>query len=121
MESRCGYSLDLSAAINDRAMFHADNAYYLKTAEIISHRWRTDTVSNTAFRGFGGPQGMIAIECAIDDAAFALGVDPLDLRLRNVYAPPDRALTPYGGFDRGRTYGSPRAKGRLPRAPRAHR
>ncbi len=96
LESRCGYSLDLSGAINDRAMFHADNAYYLKNAEIISHRWRTNTVSNTAFRGFGGPQGMLGIECAIDEAAFALGLDPLDLRLRNAYAPPDRAETPYG-------------------------
>ncbi|MEX0644372.1 MAG: molybdopterin cofactor-binding domain-containing protein, partial [Parvularculaceae bacterium] len=96
LESRCGYSLDLSAAINDRAMFHADNAYFLKNAEIVSHRYRTHTVSNTAFRGFGGPQGMIAIECAIDEAAFELEVDPLDLRLRNVYALPDRAKTPYG-------------------------
>ncbi len=96
LESRCGCSLDLSPAINNRAMFHADNAYYLKNAEIVSHRYRTDTVSNTAFRGFGGPQGMMAIECAMDDAAFQLGVDPLDIRLRNLYAAPDRNATPYG-------------------------
>lgn len=96
LESRCGYSADLSAAINDRAMFHADNAYFLKNAEIISHRYRTHTVSNTAFRGFGGPQGMIAIECAIDEAAFELSKDPLDIRLQNIYAAPDRNETPYG-------------------------
>jgi xanthine dehydrogenase large subunit len=96
LESRCGYSADLSAAINDRAMFHADNAYFLRNAEVVSHRYRTNTVSNTAFRGFGGPQGMLGIECALDEAAFALGVDPLDLRLRNLYAPPDRTETPYG-------------------------
>ncbi len=95
-ESRCGYSADLSAAINDRAMFHADNAYFLKNAEIVSHRYRTDTVSNTAFRGFGGPQGMIAIECAMDEAAFALGLDPFDIRIRNIYAAIDRNETPYG-------------------------
>lgn len=96
LESRCGYSADLSSAINDRAMFHADNAYFLKNAEINSRRYRTDTVSNTAFRGFGGPQGMLAIECAMDDAAFELGIDPYDIRLRNIYALPDRAATPYG-------------------------
>ncbi len=96
LKSRCGYSLDLSAAINDRAMFHCDNAYYLKNAEIVSHRYRTNTVSNTAFRGFGGPQGMIAIECAIDEFAFRAGVDPFDIRLRNIYAPPNRTETPYG-------------------------
>ncbi len=96
LESRCGYSADLSGAINDRAMFHSDNAYFLKNAEIHSYRYRTDTVSNTAFRGFGGPQGMIAIECAIDEAAFALGMDPLDIRLQNIYAAPDRDMTPYG-------------------------
>jgi xanthine dehydrogenase large subunit len=96
LESRCGCSLDLSSAINDRAMFHADNAYCLNNAEIVSHRYRTHTVSNTAFRGFGGPQGMMAVECAIDEAAFELGLDPLDVRLRNIYALPNRAETPYG-------------------------
>jgi len=96
LESRCGYSLDLSAAINDRAMFHADNAYYLKNADIVSRRYRTHTVSNTAFRGFGGPQGMLAIECALDHAAFELGLDPMDIRLRNIYAAPHRNETPYG-------------------------
>jgi xanthine dehydrogenase large subunit len=93
--SRCGYSADLSMAINDRAMFHSDNAYALPTAHIISHRWKTHTVSNTAFRGFGGPQGMIGIERAMDAIALELGKDPLDVRKANLYGVAgDR--TPYG-------------------------
>src|SRR5690606_32635378 len=60
--ARCGWSTDLSPAICDRAMFHADNAYYLPAVEIVSYRCRTNTVSNTAFRGFGGPQGMVGME-----------------------------------------------------------
>ncbi|MBB3997359.1 xanthine dehydrogenase molybdopterin binding subunit [Aureimonas pseudogalii] len=82
---RCGYSKDLSGAIADRAMFHADNAYDLKAARIHSRRLKTHTVSNTAFRGFGGPQGMVAIERAIDRIAFDLKLDPLDVRRRNFY------------------------------------
>ncbi|HEX7885067.1 MAG TPA: xanthine dehydrogenase molybdopterin binding subunit [Phenylobacterium sp.] len=93
--SRCGFSADLSHAINDRAMFHADNAYALQTAEIVSHRARTHTVSNTAFRGFGGPQGMMAIERALDAVALSLGKDPLDVRLANLYGVAGD-LTPYG-------------------------
>ena len=93
--SRCGHSADLSHAINDRAMFHADNAYALRSAEIISHRLRTHTVSNTAFRGFGGPQGMMAIERALDAVALELGKDPLDVRLANLYGV-SGDLTPYG-------------------------
>jgi len=93
--SRCGFSADLSHAINDRAMFHADNAYALQTAEIVSHRLRTNTVSNTAFRGFGGPQGMMAIERALDAVALSLGKDPLDVRLANLYGVAGD-LTPYG-------------------------
>jgi xanthine dehydrogenase large subunit len=92
--SRCGFSADLSHAINDRAMFHADNAYALPTAEIVSHRTRTHTVSNTAFRGFGGPQGMMAIERGLDAVAIALGKDPLDVRLANLYGVAGD-LTPY--------------------------
>jgi xanthine dehydrogenase large subunit len=76
-------------------MFHADNAYCLQTAEIVSHRLRTHTVSNTAFRGFGGPQGMMAIERALDAAALSLGKDPLDVRLANLYGV-SGDLTPYG-------------------------
>jgi xanthine dehydrogenase large subunit len=95
LASRCGYSADLSAAINDRAMFHADNAYYLPAAHIRSKRMKTHTVSNTAFRGFGGPQGMVAIERVLDDIACTLAIDPLDVRKRNFYGP-GRDMTPYG-------------------------
>ncbi len=95
LASRCGYSADLSGAINDRAMFHADNAYYLPAARITTRRMKTNTVSNTAFRGFGGPQGMLAIERALDHIAWTLGIDPLDLRKRNLYGP-GRDVTPYG-------------------------
>jgi len=95
MASRCGRSTDLSPAINDRAMFHADNCYFLGHSSIKSHRCKTHTVSNTAFRGFGGPQGMIGIEYVIDDIARALGKDPNKVRLKNLYGE-GRDTTPYG-------------------------
>lgn len=91
----CGCSPDLSDAIVDRAMFHADNAYYLPAAHIVGHRAFTNTVSHTAFRGFGGPQGMMIIERAMDDIARAVGADPLDVRKHNLYRGPDRNITPY--------------------------
>ncbi|MBA56459.1 MAG: xanthine dehydrogenase molybdopterin binding subunit [Pseudomonadales bacterium] len=91
----CGCSPDLSDAIVDRAMFHADNAYYLPAAKITGHRAYTNLVSLTAFRGFGGPQGMLIIEKAMDDIARALGKDPLEIRKRNLYRGPDRNVTPY--------------------------
>ena len=93
--ARCGYSPDLSGAICDRAMFHADNCYYLDHARIVSYRCKTHTVSNTAFRGFGGPQGMMGIECVIDDIARHLGIDPLLVRQRNFYGTTERNVTPY--------------------------
>jgi xanthine dehydrogenase large subunit len=93
--ARCGRSVDLSGAIADRAMFHADNAYYLGAARITSRRMKTHTVSNTAFRGFGGPQGMIGIERVMDEIALHLGKDPLDVRKANFYGEPGRDLTPY--------------------------
>ena len=96
LASRCGHATDLSFAINDRAMFHADNCYHYPHVRIASRRLRTHTVSNTAFRGFGGPQGMIAAERMIDEVAFALGKDPVDVRLANLYADGERSLTPYG-------------------------
>jgi xanthine dehydrogenase large subunit len=96
LASRCGYSADLSAAINDRALFHCDNAYWLPHLEAVSHRCKTHTVSNTAFRGFGGPQGMMAIEGVIDDVARQLGHDPLDVRRVNLYGTTERNVTPYG-------------------------
>jgi xanthine dehydrogenase large subunit len=95
LASRCGMSPDLSGPVNDRAVFHADNAYYLPHATIVSHRCKTHTVSNTAFRGFGGPQGMMAIEYAIDEIARTLGLDPLTVRKRNLYGKRDRNITPY--------------------------
>jgi xanthine dehydrogenase large subunit len=94
LASRCGATVDLSPAINDRAMFHADNCYYLPAVEIVSHRLKTHTVSNTAFRGFGGPQGMMAIERVMDAIAAHLGLDPLAVRQANLYGP-GRDLTPY--------------------------
>ena len=94
LAGRCGATADLSSAINDRAMFHADNCYWLPAVEIVSHRLKTHTVSNTAFRGFGGPQGMMAIERVMDAIAAARGVDPLAVRWANLYAP-GRDITPY--------------------------
>jgi xanthine dehydrogenase large subunit len=94
--ARCGFSADLSGPVNDRTMFHCDNAYFLENVNIASHRCKTNTVSNTAFRGFGGPQGMFAIEYAIDDIARTLGVDPLDVRRRNFYGIGERDVTQYG-------------------------
>ncbi|MEL6870472.1 MAG: xanthine dehydrogenase molybdopterin binding subunit [Pseudomonadota bacterium] len=94
--SRCGMSADLSGAINDRAMFHSDNAYFLEHVSIDSHRCKTNTVSNTAFRGFGGPQGMFAIEYVIDEIARHLGKDPLAVRRANFYGKDNRNTTPYG-------------------------
>ncbi|TMJ34448.1 MAG: xanthine dehydrogenase molybdopterin binding subunit, partial [Alphaproteobacteria bacterium] len=93
--SRCGYSADLSLGVNDRTMFHADNAYYYPALSIRSRRLRTHTVSNTAFRGFGGPQGMVMAERMMDAIAIELGMDPLDVRKRNFYAK-GRDVTPYG-------------------------
>ncbi len=91
----CGMSADLSAPINDRAMFHSDNGYYLPHVRIRSFRCRTNTVSNTAFRGFGGPQGMMGIERVIDVIAAVLGKDPLEVRLANLYGGEGRNITPY--------------------------
>jgi len=91
----CGHSPDLSDAIVDRAMFHADNAYYIDAVRITGQRCMTNTVSHTAFRGFGGPQGMMLIERVMDDIARATGQDPLDVRKLNLYGGPGRDLTPY--------------------------
>ncbi|MBE9540453.1 MAG: xanthine dehydrogenase molybdopterin binding subunit, partial [Proteobacteria bacterium] len=93
----CGKSPDLSDAIVDRAMFHADNAYFLPEVHIVGHRVKTHTVSNTAFRGFGGPQGMVAIENVVDNIARAVGRDPLDVRKANFYTDEgERNTTHYG-------------------------
>ncbi|WP_405221566.1 xanthine dehydrogenase molybdopterin binding subunit [Lentisalinibacter sediminis] len=94
--SRCGMSADLSGAVNDRTIFHCDNAYFLSDVSVVSHRCKTHTVSNTAFRGFGGPQGMFGIEYVIDEIARDLGRDPLEIRLRNLYGIGERDVTHYG-------------------------
>lgn len=96
----CGMSADLSNAIADRAMFHSDNGYYLENAKVTSYRCLTHKVSNTAFRGFGGPQGMLVIEYIIDEIARTLGKDPLEIRKINLYDPigrmQERSVTHYG-------------------------
>jgi xanthine dehydrogenase large subunit len=96
LTSNCGRSVDLSDAVNGRAIFHADNCYYLSDVEIVSHRCKTHQPSHTAFRGFGGPQGMMLIECVTDDIARTLGLDPLEVRRRNFYGIDSRNVTPYG-------------------------
>jgi xanthine dehydrogenase large subunit len=92
----CGYSADLSGPVVDRAICHVDNAYFLEHVEILAHHCKTHTVSNTAFRGFGGPQGMLVIERILDDIARTLSLDPLDVRRRNYYGIGTRDTTPYG-------------------------
>ncbi len=85
--TRCGWAQDLSLPVADRAMLHADNAYHLPHCRIESHRLKTNTQSATAFRGFGGPQGMLGIERVMDHIAHALGRDPLEVRRANYYRP----------------------------------
>ncbi|WP_316016178.1 xanthine dehydrogenase molybdopterin binding subunit [Roseobacter sp. HKCCA0434] len=95
--TRCGWAPDLSAPVADRAMLHADNAYHLPAARIRSTRLMTHTCSNTAFRGFGGPQGMVGIERVIEHVAAHLNRDPLEVRRANLYASGAQGqTTPYG-------------------------
>ncbi|NVK60340.1 MAG: xanthine dehydrogenase molybdopterin binding subunit [Rhodobacteraceae bacterium] len=95
--ARCGWSSDLSGPVTDRALFHADNAYFYPHVRLQSRPLKTNTVSNTAFRGFGGPQGVVAAERMIEEIAYALGKDPLEVRKANFYgdAEDGRNLTPY--------------------------
>jgi xanthine dehydrogenase large subunit len=86
--SRCGYSTDYSGPVNDRACLHIDNCYYIPNLKLISHRCKTNTQSATAFRGFGGPQGMFGIETIIEQIANDIGKDPLDVRMLNIYTDP---------------------------------
>jgi xanthine dehydrogenase large subunit len=88
LASRCGYSTDFSGPVNDRAVLHIDNCYYLPNLSIISHRCKTHMQSATAFRGFGGPQGMFGIETVIEAMAKHLGKDPLEVRRVNLYRDP---------------------------------
>ncbi len=93
--ARCGFSADLSGPVTDRALFHADNAYYYPNVRLRSAPLKTNTVSNTAFRGFGGPQGLIAAERVIEEIAFYLGKDPMAIRRLNFYGNRGRDITPY--------------------------
>ncbi|MCH7941997.1 MAG: molybdopterin-dependent oxidoreductase, partial [Proteobacteria bacterium] len=97
--ARCGWSADLSGPVTDRALFHADNSYYYPHVRLVSAPLKTNTVSNTAFRGFGGPQGMLGAERLIEEIAFAVGRDPLEIRKANLYGEPGdgqgRDVTPY--------------------------
>ena len=94
--ARCGWSSDLSGPVTDRSLFHADNCYYLPAADLRSLPLKTNTCSNTAYRGFGGPQGMVGGERVIEEIAYALGLDPLEVRKRNFYGLGDgRDVTPY--------------------------
>jgi xanthine dehydrogenase large subunit len=103
MAANCGFSADLSGPVADRAIFHADNAYFLEDVDISSYRCKTNTQSHTAFRGFGGPQGMIVIENILGDIARHLGLDPLDVRLRNLYS--DEATASSTGLRNTTHYG----------------
>jgi xanthine dehydrogenase large subunit len=96
LASDCGYSADLSGPVNDRAVCHVDNAYWLPDLRVRSLRCRTHKASNTAFRGFGGPQGMFVIEEVVDAVARALGRDPLQVRRANLYGRDERNVTHYG-------------------------
>jgi xanthine dehydrogenase large subunit len=95
--ARCGYSADLSGPVTDRALFHADSSYFYPHVLLKSQPLKTHTVSNTAYRGFGGPQGMVGGERIIEEIAYALGKDPLEIRRKNFYGEKgsDRVLTPY--------------------------
>ncbi len=93
--ARCGWSSDLSGPVTDRSLFHADNCYWLPAVELRSLPLKTNTCSNTAFRGFGGPQGMVVGERVLEEIAFALGLDPLEARKRNFYGTDRNNVAPY--------------------------
>ena len=96
LASRCGMSPDLSLAINERALLHIDNAYFLKDLEVINYLCKTNTASSTAFRGFGGNQGMMAIENIIDNISRFLKKDPAEIRKINFYGQKEKNTTHYG-------------------------
>ena len=95
LASRCGISPDLSLAINDRALFHIDNTYYLPNITVTNYLCKTNTASNTAFRGFGGPQGMMCIENIIEDISYHLKIDPQKVRKNNFYQKTKNNITHY--------------------------
>ncbi len=96
LASRCGMSPDLSMAINERALLHIDNAYFLRDLEVKNYLCKTNTASSTAFRGFGGNQGMMAIENILDNISRYLKKDPAEVRKINFYGNKDRNVTHYG-------------------------
>lgn len=96
LNSDAGAATDLSRAILERAMLHAENAYYLPVVSVTGRAWKTNLPSNTAFRGFGGPQGMAVIENAIDQVARFLDKDPMEVRYLNFYREEEHNITPYG-------------------------
>ena len=96
MVSRAGHSADLSGPVMTRALCHFDNAYWLPDVSMHGYCGKTNTQSNTAFRGFGGPQGAIAIENILDTIARDLGRDPLEVRRTNFYGTDTNNVTPYG-------------------------
>ena len=113
--ARCGWSSDLSGPVTDRALFHADNCYWLPAVELRSLPLKTNTVSNTAFRGFGGPQGMVGGERVLEEIAFAVGLDPLEVSKRNFYGQGERNTHAEAGR-RGRVEAGHRRNGDRGRA-----
>lgn len=95
LSARCGHSSDLSGPVTDRALFHVDNCYFLPAVRLKSFPLKSNTVSNTAFRGFGGPQGMMVSERLIQEVAFDLQKDPLEIRKINLYGKNEKSITPY--------------------------
>jgi xanthine dehydrogenase large subunit len=98
LELNCdaGHATDLTMAILERAMLHADNSYYIPNIRILANAWRTNLPSNVAFRGFGGPQGIAVIEDVLDKIARKLNIDAADIRFRNFYHHNENNTTPYG-------------------------
>ena len=94
--ARAGNTPDLTGPVITRAVTHSDNSYFIANARFVGHACKTNTVSNTAFRGFGGPQGIIAIETIMDTIARELGLDPNAVRSLNYYGPETGEVTPYG-------------------------
>ena len=95
LSAQCGYSADLSGPVTDRALFHVDNCYFIPNIYLRSEPLFTTTVSNTAFRGFGGPQGILVGERIIEEIAYCLQKNPLEIRKMNLYGKKSRNITPY--------------------------
>jgi xanthine dehydrogenase molybdopterin binding subunit len=99
--SNGGWAMDLSQAVTDRALFHLDNAYYIPAVEFRGQVAKTNLSSNTAFRGFGGPQGMVVIEEILDRIARRLGLPPEVVRERNLYHGKGQTNTTHYGLEIG--------------------